>query len=234
MTLNTPTQLTAAADLSAKDRFEWIHGQIRDRICLLDYAPGTRLSEVALAEEFGISRTPLRRVLGRLEDEGLLQSVHGAGTFVTEVSLEELEQTFQLRMELAGLLGQLSPKQDLDEIIGTFHRLADRSLDGLQDQDPRAFAQLLTDFFRTTLLLTDNQPLRDTAERLYYRTARFWLQSVFASRLDLAAEMEIFHRELKDVIGALQIGDLHAAALMQRAHISMSFVRMKAGQLSAL
>jgi len=63
------------------NRNQMLYSQLRDRICLLDYPPDTRLSEEALAKEFGISRTPLRRVLARLEDEGLVQSVHGVGTW---------------------------------------------------------------------------------------------------------------------------------------------------------
>ena len=94
---------------TARDRFDRMHKVLRNRICVLDYPPGTRLSEEDLAAEFGTSRTPLRRVLVRLEGEGLLQSVHGVGTFVTDVDIEALEQTYQLRMELAELLGVLGP-----------------------------------------------------------------------------------------------------------------------------
>jgi DNA-binding GntR family transcriptional regulator len=43
----------------ARARFLRLHGALRTRICLLDYPPGTRLSEEALAAEFGTSRTPL-------------------------------------------------------------------------------------------------------------------------------------------------------------------------------
>ncbi len=83
--------------------------RLRDRICLLDYPPGTKLSEEALAAEFGISRTPLRRVLGRLELQGLLVSVQGVGTIVTDADIEALSQVYQLRMELAEMIGRLSP-----------------------------------------------------------------------------------------------------------------------------
>ena len=69
----------------ARERFERIYGIIRDRICLLEYAPGMRLGEEDLAKEFGVSRTPIRRVLSRLETEGLLESRHGVGTFVTTI-----------------------------------------------------------------------------------------------------------------------------------------------------
>ncbi len=64
-----------------------MHADIRQRICLLDFPPGAQLSETALAEEFGTSRTPVRRVLARLEEEGLVQSVHGVGTLVTDADI---------------------------------------------------------------------------------------------------------------------------------------------------
>src|SRR5437899_6802426 len=104
----------------ARERFERLYRTLRDRICLFEYPPGGRLSEEELAEEFSISRTPVRRVLGRLEAEGLIEAVHGVGHIVTGVRLEELHQIYQLRMELAVLIGRLSPiarsTADLDRI----------------------------------------------------------------------------------------------------------------------
>jgi AraC-like DNA-binding protein len=49
----------------ARERLERIYATIRDRICLLEYQPGERLSEEQLAAEFAVSRTPIRRVLSR-------------------------------------------------------------------------------------------------------------------------------------------------------------------------
>ena len=93
---------------AARERYERIYAILRTRICLLDYPPGQRLREEDLAEEFHVSRTPLRRVLGRLEDEGLLRSVHGVGTIVTDIDIDGLQQVYQLRVELAELVN-LSP-----------------------------------------------------------------------------------------------------------------------------
>lgn len=217
---------TTVVGSSARDRFERMHDEIRSRICLLDYAPGTRLSEETLAAEFGISRTPLRRVLARLESEGLLQSVHGVGTFVTDVDIAELAQTYRLRLELAELTGKLDPVKPSPSLMAEFHALSARSKALRNEPDPRRFAQLNMDFFLALLRLTDNEPLREICERLYFQTTRIWLKSVFASLIDLRDEVEVFDREIDDILRAVRIGDLHAAALIQRAHISMSFERM--------
>lgn len=214
---------------SARDRFERIHDDIRMRICLLDYAPGERLSEEALAAEFGISRTPLRRVLARLESEGLLHSVHGVGTFVTDVEIEELAQTYQLRLELAELTGRLEPVAPDAALWSEFRALSAQSKALIKDPDPKRFAQINVDFFLCLLRLTANEPLREISARLYFQTTRIWLKSVFASRIDLSDEVYVFDREIDDILRALEVGDLLSAALIQRAHISMSFHRMLTG-----
>lgn len=218
---------SAAVSGGARNRFARMHDEIRTRICLLDYAPGTRLSEETLAAEFGVSRTPLRRVLARLESEGLLASMHGVGTFVTDVTIAQLAQTYRLRLELAELIGKLDPVAPSPEILEAFRALSARSKDLLASPDPRIFAQLSMDYFLTLLQLTSNEPLRAISERLYFQTTRIWLKSVFASLIDLRDEVVIFDREIDDILRAVEMHDLHAAALIQRAHVSLSFVRMK-------
>ncbi|MCV2865798.1 GntR family transcriptional regulator [Albidovulum sediminicola] len=229
MTAVPPDSGTLGAPASARDRFDRMHALLRTRICLLDYAPGTRLSEEALAAEFGTSRTPLRRVLARLEGEGLVHSVHGVGTFVTDVEVEELAQTYRLRLELAELTGRLDPVPPDAALWGAFRDLSARAHGFGPDPDPRAFAELIMDFFVALMRLTANEPLREICERLYFRTTRIWLKSVFARRLDLVEEVDVFRREVDDILRALRIGDLASAALIQRAHISMSFERMRKG-----
>jgi len=203
-----------------------MHREIRNRISLLDYPPDMRLSETELAKEFGTSRTPLRRVLARLEDEGLLKSVHGVGTFVTDVDINALEQVYHLRLELVELTGRLDPVVPDAAFMSRLNRLIKRSKEMVQSGSPRAFTQLDIDVFQTLLGLTANEPLRAAMERSYYQTKRIWLKSAIAAHLDLKDEFRIFHRELEDIREALKIGDMEAAAHIQRAHISMSFKRL--------
>jgi DNA-binding GntR family transcriptional regulator len=209
----------------SRERFDRIYKLIRDRICLLEYEPGTRLAEEELAQEFGVSRTPIRSVLSRLESEGLLQSRQGVGTFVTDVDIEALTQVFQLRMELAVLTGKLDPlarsPADLDRVRALLSRC-----DALTaDLDPREFARINMDFFQEIAAMTGNQPLREISERLYYLTTRIWLKSV--TRLNLPDEIAVFRREMADILAAMEIADLEAVGHIRRSHISMSFNRMR-------
>ena len=209
---------------AARERFQRIYSILRSRICMLDYPPGTRLSEEALAAEFGISRTPVRRVLGWLESQGLLRSVQGVGTIVTDVEIGAFAQVYQLRMELAELVGKLSPVPPSQETIRLFHELEARGVELVARPDPRNFAQLNIDLFHALMRLTENEPLREISERLYYQTARIWLKSI--SHMDLAEEVAVFAREIAEIRTAVEIGDVSAAAYIRRSHISMSFVRL--------
>jgi DNA-binding GntR family transcriptional regulator len=208
----------------ARERFERIYRTLRDRICLLEYPPGARLSEEELAEEFRISRTPVRRVLARLESEGLIEARHGVGTIVTDVEIDELAQVYHLRLELATLIGKLSPipreAADLDRIRALIARC-----DALpRDPDHKAFARLNMDFFAEISAMTGNQPLREISERLYFQTSRIVLKLM--PRLNLAEEFAAFRREMEDILSAMEIADLESVGYIRRSHISMSFQRM--------
>lgn len=199
---------------------------LRERISLLDYQPGQRLSEEVLAEEFGVSRTPIRRVLARLENEGLLRSVQGVGTIVTDVDIDMLAQSYQLRMEMAELIGRLNPTPITDDLLETMRALLARCETLERDPAPRIFAQINIDFFHVIAALTENEPLKEISERLYYRTARIWIKSI--GLMDLAEEVSIFRREVADILAAVEIGDLEAVGHIRRSHISMSFRRLQA------
>lgn len=212
---------------SARDRQIALHHTLRQRICLMDYPPGMRLSETDLAAEFGTSRTPLRRVLARLEDEGLLKSLHGVGTIVTDADIDALAQVYRLRVELTALTGTLDPVTPDAAYLSRFAELVDRAAEMCRSGTPRGFTAFDIEVFQCLLDLTANEPLRAVLERLYYQTKRIWLKSAIEAQLDLSEEFRIFHHELEAIQIALLSGDLQAAANIQRAHISMSFKRLQ-------
>ena len=85
-----------------------IYLELRERIAVLTYPPGTALSETRLAEEFGVSRTPIRQVLQRLEFDGLVEAQHGIGTIVSAIDFMYLKQVYALRLKLITLIAELA------------------------------------------------------------------------------------------------------------------------------
>jgi DNA-binding GntR family transcriptional regulator len=200
----------------ARERFERIYRTLRDRICLLEYPPGARLSEEELAEEFKISRTPVRRVLARLESEGLIEARH--------VDIDELAQVYHLRLELAILLGRLSPVPRSPTDLARIRALIAR-FDALpRNPDHKAYARLNMEFFAEISSMTGNLPLREISERLYFQTSRIVLKMM--PKLNLVEEFAAFRREMEDILAAMELGDLESVGTIRRSHISMSFQRM--------
>ena len=163
-------------------------------------------------------------MLARLEAEGLIGSVHGVGTIVTDVDIEALAQVYALRRELAPLLGKLDPLPftpvQLDRIRGMI-----AECDALAERgDARAFLRLNMAFVQEVNQLTGNLPLREIGERLYIQVARVVLKMM--PDLGLAAEFHAFRQEMVEVLAAAEIGDWDAIGHIRRAHISMSFTRM--------
>lgn len=227
MTLDAEIETEPAAvsrPPSARERAERIYRILRDRICLLEYPPGSLISEEGLAQEFEVSRTPVRRVLARLESEGLVQSVHGVGTLVTDPDIEELQQVYHLRLELALLIGKLTPIPWTREDIGRIRALIARCDADSHGSDQRAFLRLNLEFFNELNALSGNQPLREISERLYFQVARVVLKLM--PKLGVEEEFTAFRREMEEVLAAAEIGDWDAIGHIRRAHISMSFRRM--------
>lgn len=210
---------------SARERSDRIYGILRDRICLLEYPPGMRLSEEELAEEFKVSRTPVRRVLTRLESEGMVEVVHGVGTIVTDADLEQVAQVYQLRLELAVLAGKLSPIQPSEASLERVRELIARCDQISARPDHTEFARINMAFFSEISAMTGNAPLREISERLYFQTSRIVLKLLPV--LNLVEEFSAFRQEMVEILAAMQIDDLESVGHLRRAHISMSFNRMQ-------
>jgi DNA-binding GntR family transcriptional regulator len=73
---------------------------LREAILNGDIAPGTALVEASLAEQFGVSRGPLREAIRQLAEEGLLVTVAYTGTHVVDLSVEDVKEIYSMRIAL--------------------------------------------------------------------------------------------------------------------------------------
>jgi DNA-binding GntR family transcriptional regulator len=106
-----------AEPVSLKDK---AYNAIKSAILSLKLRPGDPLVESELAQQLGISKTPVRDALLELEREGFVTKILFKGTYVTEVTLKDIREIFQLRAVLEGLAARLATPlfslQELDQI----------------------------------------------------------------------------------------------------------------------
>ena len=84
---------------------------------------GSRFAEVALAERLGVSRTPIRASLMRLEQEGLLGPLPGGGYTVRTFSERDISDAIELRGTLEGLLARLAAERGAAQVVRAESRL---------------------------------------------------------------------------------------------------------------
>jgi DNA-binding GntR family transcriptional regulator len=85
--------------------------------------PGERLMEIQLADELGVSRTPIREAIRRLELEGFVVMVPRRGTYVADISLKDIAQVFEIRGALEELAAGLAAERITDEELETLERM---------------------------------------------------------------------------------------------------------------
>jgi DNA-binding GntR family transcriptional regulator len=91
---------------------------IKEKLINCEYAPGSMLNEAQIAEELGFSRTPVRESIGRLEQDGFIRVLPKKGIFVTEVSLNDVTQIFQARIEIEPIaLNLAGPHLPIEELF---------------------------------------------------------------------------------------------------------------------
>lgn len=96
------------------------------------FRPGERLAEEHLAEELGVSRTPVREALHKLEQDGLIEPLESRGFCIPHDSPEEVADLFDLRTVLEGYTLRLICERITDEQIKVLEELADKSDDALR------------------------------------------------------------------------------------------------------
>ena len=93
----------ASTDSAARSRdklSEQVYHRLKADLHEFLFAPGQRLSEAALAEQMGVSRTPIREALSRLRDEGLVEVESKTGWFVRPIDFDRIDQLYDLRVLL--------------------------------------------------------------------------------------------------------------------------------------
>ena len=101
---------------------EAVCNAIRDAINNGVLKPGDRLMEIQLAEELGISRTPVREAIRKLEMEGFVVMIPRRGTYVTDISLKDVTEIYEIRISLDMLAASLAAERINDDELEEMDR----------------------------------------------------------------------------------------------------------------
>lgn len=184
--------------------------ELRDMVLGGSIAPGERLSEVSVSEQIGISRTPVREALGRLEHEGLLEQLPTGGYMVRTFTFEDVIDAIELRGVLEGTVARLAAERGVDPgrmaaIRRTLAQLDAVIAAGAAAMDLDAYSELNAEFHEQLAGLAGSETIRREVERaanLPFAAPSAFLEaqsSILEFRLSLIGA-QAQHRDMLDAI----------------------------------
>jgi len=148
--------------------------ELRRRIIECDYAPGHRLTEDRLASDFGVSRNPVREAIRVLEREGFLIALPRRGAVVASVSVQDVEELFDVRLSLEVRAAQLAAERIDEAGKATLEALIAAAMSATVTE----LAALNTAFHAEICRLSGNSLLASIMESLHDRLQWIYRQSV--------------------------------------------------------
>ncbi|MEL7299116.1 MAG: GntR family transcriptional regulator [Pseudomonadota bacterium] len=192
------------------------YSMILEAIDMGVYKPGDRLVESELADRFGVSRTPIREALQRLETQSMLTR-DGRSLIVSSLDHNELAELYVVRSELEGLAAQLAAQHATAEEIEVLQSMvdADRALIG----DPQALSHSNRRFHKLVHLASHNRFLVQQLDLVH----RF-MALMATTSLAVEGRGEVALAEHQAVVDAIRARDGAAADEALRSHLSKAFV----------
>jgi DNA-binding GntR family transcriptional regulator len=216
------TKLSSQADKGkimsrASDR---AYSMIRDKILSGALRSGAKVGETSLAEQCGVSRTPIREALGRLEAELLIRRNETQRSFVADWSLDDVEESFELRAMLEGRATRRAASRINDEQIGRMrmhnHALGKAVTSDIPDT--QLFLDHNQHFHSIILEASASQRLTNVLSRLIEQPVIWRTVQNFTSE-----DLQQSFREHEELLAAFERHDPAWAEAVITSHIRRAF-----------
>lgn len=200
---------------TSKRAADLVYERIRDEITGGVHSPGVHLPETALAARHGVSRTPVRAALARLESDGFITIAPHVGAVVIKRSLREVVEVFEVRVILESEGARLAAHHREDHDVEALRTLA-RAMEEENGSgaDIGRLSALNKAFHATILDAAGNPTLKQSAERLMALGFLVHTYTRFAP-----SDIERSLRDHRTILAAIETGDAPWANAAMRNHI---------------
>lgn len=171
---------------------------IRGAILSGTIKPGERLMEVQMAEKLGVSRTPIREAIRKLELEGLVIMVPRKGVYVADLSVKDITDVLEIRAALEGLAASLAASRVKKEDVDSIEKAVREFDEAIKGEDFELIVEKDMQFHASIFEATNNEKLIALTNNLREQIQRFRVMMLKnSSKLN---DMSSEHREIADAI----------------------------------
>jgi DNA-binding GntR family transcriptional regulator len=187
--------------------------ELRRLVITGELAPGARLVEDRLAARLGVSRNPVREALQTLAGEGFVEIVPRRGALVAQITTEQAEELFDVRMALESLAARLAARRADDAAVARLRGVLARAREATEARDLDRLAACNTEFHQLVVETAGNDYLCLLVAPMARR-----VQWVF--RANAATRAPHSWSEHEELLGAIADGDEEYAEAVARAHVA--------------
>ena len=212
--LRNPDLGSLSAIPERKPLGHYVFENLKQAIVRGDFSPGNRLVESRIAEAMGISRTPVREAIHKLEREGLIKKLPQGGFYVLNLSREEIEETFGIRSvlesyaaRLAAIKHQRQELEPLEEKIEAFQYFLNRG-------EMEALLKINTEFHSLLYAMSRSPKLVKMINDLQDQIYRF--RRIILKIEIMAKTSNDDHRQM---LSAMKMRDADRVETLVRQHI---------------
>lgn len=207
-------QLEVHKDVPLRDE---VFNTLRKAILNGDLVPGQRLMEIALSEKLGVSRTPVREAIKRLEAEGLVVIVQRKGAEVAGISGSQLRDVLEVRLALEELAGELACVRITDKELEQLKSINNSFMKMIEDSDTLAseIAKADVEFHSVIYNATGNKRLIQMVNDFSQQMYRYRLEHIKE-----LADKRVLGTEHSDIIEAIAAKDVVWTRDAIRSHIN--------------
>ena len=208
---------------------EIVYEELKRQIMVGEIAPGTRMMEVELADEMGVSRTPVREAIRKLEKEGLVTIEPRRGAYASDISAKEMVDVLEVRQDLEGMAAGLAAQKITEADILQLREMTRRYKDAVEAGDIEEIIKNDEDFHKYIVGLSDNKTLIKMVSQVQELALRF--RYLYYDDFSRFKNQPLEHQE---IVEAIMSGDANSARRNAEVHISKlkDFVKSEEGKLN--
>ena len=187
---------------------------LREAIVEGKLKPGQRLMEVQLAEQLGVSRTPVREAIRKLELEGLVVMIPRKGAYVANMSLKDIIDVLEIRASLEGLAASLASERITGDDIKTLESIIEEFENNIDESNVEALLKKDVEFHECIFKATNNKKLHQLINSLWEQVYRFRVTYIsdYESTVNIVGEHKM-------ILDAIKKGDNELAKKYAMEHI---------------
>lgn len=195
---------------------EVVFEYLRESILNGDLKPGERLMEISLAEQMGVSRTPVREAIRKLEKEKFVEMIPRKGAYVADLTAKDILDVLEMRIILEGFAAALAAERISEEEMEALIISYDNFEKAVKTEDRAYMLEMDNEFHDHIFKATKNNKLIEIVKDLHDQFQRFRL--IYFNEFDNYTELQTWHGR---ILNSIKDHNANEARIAAEQHVQL-------------